>query len=132
MGINVSGVERFQFRGDQEASERLLGCAGIGRRWGILDRVIINRWLGIALQGSLFDPVLQRRCRAAVPVVIRIVARLIDAEFEPDDVLGVSLVQRLLACRIDDVVRRGDDIADGADGGRVVECALKRNNLCHA
>src|SRR5207253_4988478 len=64
-------------------------------------------------------------------VVVFRVRRLLLVQDEADDIMGTTLVECLLQGGIDHIVRRGHDVAQGADAAKVVAKCAKRANICH-
>src|SRR2546422_8052611 len=81
------------------------------------------------------DPVAQPRIQkplgAGVAVVLRAVARMLPAEFQPDDVAGMPLIERRLLVRSDHIVGRRYHGRDVAHLGRVIQDATKRKDFRH-
>ena len=69
--------------------------------------------------------------RPGVLVRPLVIPRLLPVEFDADHVGGVPLVERLLERSIDDVVRRGDHLRQGADVLGVVAEAAERGDVGH-
>src|SRR5207237_1255705 len=77
---------------------------------------------------DVIDPALQQSLYERSP---HNVIRLFLVQDEADDVMGTTLVERLLQGGIDHIVRRGHDVAQGADAAKVVAKCAKRANICH-
>ena len=58
----------------------------------------------------------------------RIVAGLIEPQFESNDVVWMAIVQGLLSRCVDDVIGGRDHLFDISDDGCVVPRTMKRNN----
>ena len=79
----------------------------------------------------LVAPATKELRRPGVLVRPLVIPRLLPVELDPDHVGGVPLVERLLERRVDDVVRRGDHLREGADVLGVVAEAAERGDVGH-
>ena len=79
----------------------------------------------------LVAPTAEELRRPGVFVCPLVIAGLLPIELDPNHVGGVPLVERLLERRVDDVVRRGDHLREGADVLGVVAKAAERGNVGH-
>ena len=93
--------------------------------------VDVERLGGIADQHVVGLPVAQEGGGAGVAVLAVAVAGLLLVEDEADDVVGAAVVEGLLQRGVDDVVGRGDHVAEGADAAQVVAVSAERADVGH-
>ena len=101
----------------------------LGRELLMID---VNRRIGIRVEHAFRLPVLVEPLGPRVAVVdLVVVARLDLVEDQADDVIGALLVEFGLEFRADDVVGRGDHVAQRSDLAKVVANGTKGLNLRH-
>ena len=126
MGVDAAGAERLQADASQEAA------AGVAATLDLkILRVDVERLGGIADEHVVGLPVAEEAGGAGVAVDAVVVAGLFLVEDEADDVVGTAVVERLLQGGVDDVVGRGDHVAEGADAAQVVAVGAECVNLGH-
>ena len=122
MGPDPLTVGRQLDAGQESAASE--SCT-VGGRVVLLERPDLR--VVVADEGAILDPLRQELCGVLVWVAAARLAR----QVELDRVVGRARCELGALGVVDDVVRRGDDLGEGADLAEVVVDCLKGKHLCH-
>src|SRR6185436_16644254 len=103
----------------------------VRRGRAIVDSVVVEGGLRVLFQGSASEPLMECRPGSRVAIVRGGIARLVETELQPDDILWMAVVEGLLPCGIDDIIGRCNDPGDVSNHQCVVRRSLKRNDFGH-
>ena len=127
VGEDTAGAEFLQLDQREKAAHRPHST----RAQPVLSRVRVDRRASVPPEDPVAQPRIQVPLSAGVAVVLRAVARMLPAEFQPDDVAGMPVVERRLLVRSDHIVGRRYRGRNVAHLGRIIQNAAKRKDFRH-
>src|SRR5262245_18454414 len=114
MGINLALAEPLQSNSCQETPARMALAFDLE-----LLMIDVQASSGVLFENAVLLPIAQMARGTGIAVGRFRIARFFLVENEANDVMRAALVERLLERGIDDVVRRRDHVAKGADAAQV-------------
>ena len=124
--INASFAELFQPNAGHESFAR--EAPALDLEFLMIHVQRPGRVLG---EDALLLPIAQKLSGPRIAVVGRGVAGQFLVENQAHDVVGTAVVQSLLQRRIDDIIRRRDDVAELADPAKIVAMGAKGFDFSH-